>query len=61
MIYKVYTQTFDGWCMYYQENTLYISAESEEIAKEIYKRNMKVGRKKIHIDEVHKQGIVKFV
>ena len=61
MLYKVYTQTFDGWCMYYEENTMYIIAESEEEAKEIYKKNMKVGRKKVHVDKAHKKGVVTFV
>lgn len=61
MLYAVYTKKFDGWSGYYHENTLYIIAESEEIAKEIYKRNIKTGRKKIYVDETRKQGVVKFV
>lgn len=59
MLYAVYTET-KSWDRYYTENLLYVSAESEEIAKEIYKRNIKT-RKKIHVDETRKQGVVKFV
>ena len=62
MLYEVCTRKFDGWCMYYNENTLYISAQSEEEAREIYKKNKKVGRKKIYVSEVvRKKGIVEFV
>lgn len=61
MLYRVYTKKFDGWCMYYEENTLYIIAESEEEAKEIYKKNVKVGRKKVYVYEARKKGVVTFV
>ena len=61
MLYEVCTRTFDGWCMYYSENPLYISAESEEEAKEIYKKAVKVGRKKVYVNKGNKKGIVRFV
>ncbi len=61
MLYKVYTETFDGWCKYYVENALYISAESSEEAKEIYKKNVKVGKKKVYANKSNKKGIVTFV
>lgn len=61
MLYKVYTRKSDGWCMYYNQNILYISAESEAEAKEIYKKNVKVGRKKVYVNKSNKKGIVTFV
>lgn len=60
MLYAVYTRE-NGWDRYYNENLLHISAESEEEAKEIYKKNIKTGRKKVYVDEAHKKGVVIFV
>ena len=59
MLYEVYTTKFDGWCMCYQQNMLYIIAKSEEEAKKIYKKNVKVGRKKVYVKESNKKGILK--
>lgn len=61
MLYKVYTKKSDGWCMDYVENVKYISAESEDKAKEIYKKNVKVGKKKVYVNKSNKKGVVTFV
>lgn len=61
MIYQLHTETFDKWCMTYRENTHYVSADSEEEAIQIYKKNFKVGRKKVYVEQCNKKGVIKFV
>lgn len=53
MIYQVYTQKFDGFCITYIHNARLINAPNEKEAIQIYKQNMKkdIGRKKVHIEE----------
>lgn len=60
MIYKVYTMKSDGWSTKYVENVRCVSAESEEEAKEIYKKAFKPSRKKIYAEISNKKGIVIF-
>lgn len=55
MFYYVNTEKFDGWMTIYTENARLVSAPNEEEAIKIYKSVMKsnIGRKKVHVREVH--------
>lgn len=53
MLYKLYTQDYDGFGTCYVHNARIVSASDEEEATSIYKQNMKnqIGRKKIYVQE----------